>query len=48
MNAAVLTISDTAHRGEREDISGPTVAARLRELGWTITLTEILPDDAPA
>ncbi|MBE7545202.1 MAG: MogA/MoaB family molybdenum cofactor biosynthesis protein [Bryobacteraceae bacterium] len=48
MNAAVLTISDTAHRGEREDISGPAVAARLRELGWTITLTEILPDDAPA
>jgi molybdenum cofactor synthesis domain-containing protein len=48
MNAAVLTISDTAHRGERQDISGPAVTARLRELGWTITLTEILPDDAPA
>jgi molybdopterin adenylyltransferase len=47
MNAAVLTISDSTHRGEREDVSGPLVADRLRKLGWTVVLTEVLPDDAP-
>jgi len=47
MNAAVLTISDSAHRGERQDLSGPLLAQRLRDLGWNIVLTEILPDDAP-
>lgn len=47
MTAAVLTISDSAFAGEREDRSGPAVAARLKELGWTIALTEVLPDDAP-
>lgn len=48
MNAAVLTISDGAWRGERQDLSGPAVAARLAALGWTVTLTGVLPDDAAA
>ena len=29
--AAVLTISDSSFRGEREDVSGPAVANLLRE-----------------
>jgi molybdopterin adenylyltransferase len=44
--AAVLTISDSASRGEREDQSGPAVAAELEKLGCRIAAAEILSDDA--
>jgi molybdopterin adenylyltransferase len=43
--AVVLTISDKASRGEREDKSGPAVVAELEKLGGRILATEILPDD---
>ncbi|HEY6330245.1 MAG TPA: MogA/MoaB family molybdenum cofactor biosynthesis protein [Blastocatellia bacterium] len=43
--AAVLTISDSASRGERDDQSGPAVAAELEKLGCSIAATEILSDD---
>jgi molybdopterin adenylyltransferase len=43
--AAVLTISDSASRGEREDRSGPAVVAELEKLGCRIAFTEILSDD---
>jgi molybdopterin adenylyltransferase len=45
MRIAILTISDSVSRGEREDLSGPALAARCRELGWTITSTLLLSDD---
>ena len=41
----VLTISDSASRGERVDRSGPAVAAEVEKLGGTIAIAEILPDD---
>jgi molybdopterin adenylyltransferase len=47
MRIAILTISDSVSRGEREDLSGPALAARCRELGWTITSTLFLSDDLP-
>jgi len=43
--AAVLTISDSASRGEREDRSGPAVVAELEKLGARVAATEIVPDD---
>jgi molybdopterin adenylyltransferase len=43
--AAVLTISDSASRGEREDKSGPAVVAELEKLGCRIAATEIISDD---
>lgn len=43
--AVVLTISDSVAQGTREDLSGPTVKAKLEELGWVVRETEILPDD---
>jgi hypothetical protein len=43
--AVVLTISDKASRGEREDKSGPAVVAELEKLGGRIFATEILPDE---
>jgi len=42
----VLTISDSAHRGEREDLSGPAVAKALSHQGWDVAGIEILPDEA--
>jgi len=45
MRVAVLTISDSASRGEREDLSGPAVVAFCRGLGWEITSTLRLSDE---
>ncbi|HKG20397.1 MAG TPA: MogA/MoaB family molybdenum cofactor biosynthesis protein [Blastocatellia bacterium] len=43
--AVVLTISDSASRGEREDRSGPATVAELEKLGCRIAATEIISDD---
>jgi molybdenum cofactor synthesis domain-containing protein len=43
--AAVLTISDSAHQGVREDRSGPAVRERLEKLGWHVSAIEVLPDE---
>lgn len=43
--AVVLTISDKASRGEREDKSGPAVVAEIEKLGGQVAATEILADD---
>jgi molybdopterin adenylyltransferase len=45
LSAAVLTISDSAHRGTREDASGPAVAARLEAAGFTVVEYGIVPDE---
>src|SRR3984893_2012208 len=45
MRVAVLTISDTAAKGEREDLSGPAVVAFCRGLGWEVTSALCVSDD---
>ena len=45
--AAVITVSDKASRGEREDTSGPAVAEKLREAGFDIGYLSIIPDEQP-
>lgn len=45
MRVAILTISDSVTRGEREDLSGPALAARCRELGWDVTSALRCSDD---
>ncbi len=45
IQAVILTISDSASRGEREDLSGPAVVAELQSLKAEIVATEILPDE---
>ena len=45
MRVAVITISDTVAKGEREDASGPAVVASCRGLGWEVTTSLRLPDD---
>jgi len=45
MNAAVLTISDSAYKGLRADASGPALRERLERLGWNVCAIEVLPDE---
>ena len=44
--AAVITLSDAGFKGEREDISGPTIAKRLKESGFEVVEQILLPDEA--
>ena len=46
IHAAVLTISDSASAGTRADRSGPALRERLEQLGWSVTVMEVLPDEA--
>jgi molybdopterin adenylyltransferase len=46
IQAAVLTISDSVSRGARTDLSGPAVRRRLEQVGWSVALMEVLPDEA--
>src|SRR6202035_2040927 len=48
MRVAVLTVSDSVSRGEREDLSGPAVVAFCRGLGWEVVATLKTSDDAAA
>ena len=47
INAAVLTISDSVDSGARADRSGPAVRDRLEQLGWRVSVMEVVPDEAP-
>jgi molybdopterin adenylyltransferase len=44
--AAVVTVSDSCARGERQDASGPAVAELLSASGFLVTGSEIVPDDS--
>ncbi len=45
IRARVITCSDAASRGEREDRSGPAVRALLEENGCTVDAVVIVADD---
>ena len=44
--AAVITVSDKGYRGERVDTSGPNLCAILKERGYDVVYTAIVPDEA--
>lgn len=44
-HAAVLTVSDRSFRGERPDGGGPLVAEMLKNAGYEVTVTAIVPDE---
>ena len=45
IRVAVVTVSDSAVAGTREDRSGPVLRDRAAALGWTISATELVPDE---
>ncbi len=47
VNAAVVTISDRASTGQREDISGPLVGSQLEQSGATVLEKRCISDDLP-
>ncbi len=46
--AAVITVSDKGFRGERVDTSGPNLVELLKEKGFAVTYTSIVPDERAA
>ncbi|MFZ0881334.1 MAG: MogA/MoaB family molybdenum cofactor biosynthesis protein [Candidatus Acidiferrales bacterium] len=48
MRVAIITVSDTVSRGERDDKSGPALQARCEELGWPVVARRIVGDDLDA
>jgi molybdopterin adenylyltransferase len=46
--ALVLTLSDSAAAGNREDLSGPEASRILTEAGFDVRQVEVLPDDRSA
>lgn len=45
LTAAVVTVSDSCARGQREDRSGPAVAELLQKNNFTVSIREVVPDD---
>jgi len=45
LTAAVVTVSDSCARGEREDKSGPAVAHLLETLKFSVAVREVVSDD---
>jgi len=43
--AAVITVSDKGAQGERVDTSGPALCALLRDAGWEVAHTAVIPDE---
>jgi molybdopterin adenylyltransferase len=46
MRVAVVTVSDSVARGEREDRSGPAVRSRCEQLGWQVVSSHVVPDES--
>jgi molybdopterin adenylyltransferase len=44
IRVAILTISDSAFAGTREDLSGPALRKRCEELAWPVIETTVVPD----
>jgi molybdenum cofactor synthesis domain-containing protein len=48
LTAAVITVSDSSARGEREDLGGPAVAAALEKRNFRVLAREVVADEEPA
>jgi len=44
-SAAIITVSDKGSKGERVDTAGPAVAEMMKEIGFDIIHTAIVPDE---
>lgn len=45
MRVSILTVSDRSARGERDDLAGPKLEQYMTQRGWSVVLTEIVPDE---
>ncbi len=45
LRAAVVTVSDSVFRGQRQDASGAAVAQLLQDNGWTVVESRVVADD---
>jgi len=45
IRVAILTISDSAVDGTRQDLSGPAVAEKTQALGWSVVARQVLRDE---
>lgn len=45
IRVAVLTVSDSAVRGTRQDLSGPSLVSHCQSKGWTLVAHNTVPDD---
>jgi molybdenum cofactor synthesis domain-containing protein len=45
ITAAVVTVSDSCNKGEREDRSGPAVVKVLQKVNLLVTIREVVSDD---
>jgi molybdenum cofactor synthesis domain-containing protein len=45
IRVAVITVSDSAVAGTREDQSGPALEKKAAELGWTVAAKRLVEDD---
>lgn len=43
--AAVITLSDSAYAGNREDLSGPLICRIVRQAGYEVAESLLLPDE---
>ncbi len=46
IRVAVITVSDSAVAGTRQDLSGPAVRERAESFGWTVSAVELVPDES--
>jgi len=47
LRIGILTVSDRSARGERPDLSGPSIEELIHERGWSVSRMEIIPDELP-
>jgi molybdenum cofactor biosynthesis protein B len=47
IRVAILTVSDKAHRGEREDLTGPALTQLVLADGLQVVAADVLPDERP-
>ena len=45
MRVGIITASDKGYAGEREDLSGPKIASIMKEHGYEVADSVILPDE---
>jgi len=45
ITVAILTLSDKGSKGEREDMSGPSVEKMMKKIDATVVSCDILPDE---